>query len=41
MGCSQDTIGCRWFMEGMVSKEIIPILEDYIQMGGSLLSIVK
>ena len=28
-------------MEGMISKEIIPIQENYIEMGDSLLSIGK
>ena len=41
MGSSQDRIGWRRFMEGMLSKEIIPIQEDYVEMGGSLMSINK
>jgi hypothetical protein len=28
-------------MEGMISKEIIPIQEDYVKMGGSMMSIDK
>ena len=28
-------------MEGMISKEIIPIQEDYVEMGGSMMSIDK
>jgi len=41
MGRSQDTIGWRRFMEGMISREIIPIQEDYIEIGACKLSINK
>ena len=30
MGISQDKIGWRRFMEGMISKKIIPIQADYV-----------
>ena len=33
MGRSQDKIGWRRFMEGMISKEIIPIQADYVEVG--------
>jgi hypothetical protein len=39
MGRSQDEIGWRRFMEGMISKEIIPIQSDYVEMGGSAMSV--
>jgi len=39
MGRSQDEIGWRCFMEGMISKEIIPIQSDYVEMGGSAMSV--
>jgi hypothetical protein len=39
MGSSQDDIGWRRFMEGMISKEIIPIQADYVEMGGCMLSV--
>ena len=39
MGRLQDAIGWRRFMEGMISKEIIPIQSDYVEMGGSTLTI--
>ena len=29
MGRSQDLIGWRRFMEGMISKEILPLQEDH------------
>ena len=41
MGHMKDTIGWRQFMEGMILKEIIPIQEDYVDMGGSTLSFNK
>jgi hypothetical protein len=36
---SQDLIGWRRFMEGMVSKEVIPIQEQFTAICGSLLSV--
>ena len=39
MGHSQDAIGWQRFMEGMISKEMIPIQSNYVEMGGSTLTI--
>ena len=39
MGRSQDQIGWRRFMEGMISKEILPLQEDYIALGTGKLTI--
>ena len=33
MGRSQDSIGWRRFMEGMISKEMLPIQADYVELG--------
>ena len=39
MGRSQDKIGWRRFMEGMISKEIIPIQADYVEIGACKLTL--
>ena len=39
MGASQDLIGWRRFMEGMISKEILAIQEDHVALGGCTLSL--
>jgi hypothetical protein len=39
MGRSQDLIGWRRFMEGMISKEILPLQEDHITLGNGKLTI--
>ena len=38
MGSSQDEIGWQRFMEGMVSREIISLQEDYAEAGGCTLT---
>ena len=35
LGESQDHIGWRRFLEGMISREILPIQEDYMALSGS------
>ncbi len=35
MGRSQDMIGWRRLMEGMISREILPLQEEFINAGGS------
>ena len=39
MGRSQDMIGWRRFMEGMISKEILPLQGEHIDAGGCNLTI--
>jgi hypothetical protein len=39
MGRSQDMIGWRRFMEGMISKEILPLQGEHIEAGGCNLTI--
>ena len=39
MGRSQDAIGWRRFMEGMISCEILPLQEEYVDAGGCTLSL--
>ena len=39
MALSQDTIGWRRFMEGMISQEILPIQADYVDLGECSLSL--
>lgn len=39
MAKSQDTIGWRRFMEGMISCEVLPIQADYVEMGECKLSL--
>ncbi len=39
MGRSQDLIGWRRFMEGMITKEILPFQEDHITLGHGKLTI--
>ena len=39
MGRSQDAIGWRRFMEGMISKEILPLQEDHITLGHGKLTL--
>ena len=34
MACSQDTIGWRWFLEGMLSTEITQIQQQYMAVNG-------
>ena len=41
MGRSQDLIGSRRFMEGMISKEILPIQADYVELGECALALDK
>ena len=41
MGSLQDRIGWRRFMKGMISKETIPIQEEYVEMMGSMMTIDK
>lgn len=38
LGISQDKIGWRRFMEGMISKEVLPIQQSYADISGSALS---
>ena len=39
MGRSQDRIGWRRFMEGMISKEILPLQEEHVDAGECKLSL--
>ena len=39
MGRSQDMIGWRRFMEGMISREILPLQEEFFDAGGSTMSL--
>ena len=39
MGRSQDAIGWRRFMKGMISKEILPLQEDHITLGHGKLTL--
>ena len=39
MGRSQDKIGWQRFMEGMISKEIIPIQADHVEIGACKLTL--
>ena len=39
MAQSQDAIGWRRFMEGMISREILPIQADYVELGECSLSL--
>ncbi len=39
MSRSQDTIGWRRFMGGMILKEILPLQEDYITLGNGKLTL--
>jgi hypothetical protein len=39
MAVSQDAIGWRRFMEGMISKEILPLQQDYVELGECSLSL--
>ena len=39
MGRSQDKIGWQRFMEGMISKEMIPIQADHVEMGACKLTL--
>ena len=41
MALSQDTIGWRWFLEGMISTEITSIQRQYIAVNGSRMSLDK
>ena len=38
-GRSQDKIGWRRFMEGMISQEIVPIQSDFVEAGGCSISV--
>ena len=38
LGKSMDVIGWRRFMEGMVSKEVVHIQSDWVDIGGSSLA---
>ena len=41
MALSQDKIGGRWFLEGMVSMEITNIQQQYNDVNGSCMSLDK
>ena len=41
MGRSQDAIGWRRFMEGMFTKEMMPIQADFVELGECTLSLDK
>ncbi len=41
MGLSQDRIGWRWFLEGMITKEITVIQRQFYALNGSRLSLEK
>ena len=41
MATAQDSIGWRWFMEGMICKEIGGIQREYAGLQGSCLSVTK
>ncbi len=41
MALSQDTIGWRWFLEGMILTEITNIQRQYIAVNGSRMSLDK
>ena len=41
MGMSQDRIGWRRFMEGMISKEIVKLQKDFVNLGGCRMSLDK
>ena len=41
MGMSQDLIGWRRFMEGMISKKMLPIQADYVELGECVLTLDK
>ena len=38
LGCSQDKIGWQWFLEGMISKEITKLQNQYIMVNGFQMS---
>ena len=39
MGISQDCIGWRRFMEGMILKELVKLQKDFIDLGGCSVSL--
>ena len=41
MGISQDCIGWRLFMEGMISKEMVKLHKDFVDLGGCSISLGK
>ncbi len=41
MALSQDKIGWRWFLEGVISKEITNIQRQYYAVNGSHMSLEK
>ena len=41
LGRSQDAIGWRRFMEGMISKEVVELQREYITLSGSRLSLQR
>ena len=41
VGKSQDKIGWRWFLEGMISKEITGIQQQYYALNGMQMSLEK
>jgi hypothetical protein len=41
VGKSQDKIGWRWFLEGMILKEITGIQQQYYALNGMQMSLEK
>ena len=39
MGISQDRIGWRQFVEGMISKETVELQKDFVDLGGCSVSL--